>query len=84
MDVKPTRRDFLAGASGASVGLVPEPATKEHLERVRDVASRLRHGYPERYVALATQVEDDFKLRQATIDAQHLGRLAAYRLISVL
>ena len=62
-----------------SVGMVPEPPSKEHLERIRDVTESLRCGHAERYVVLANKVEDVLGLAKTRIDAAHLGNIDTFR-----
>ena len=62
-----------------SVGMVPEPPGRDHLSRIRDVAERLRQDYASRYVDLASQVEAELGLDQASIDAACLGRIDTFR-----
>jgi hypothetical protein len=62
-----------------SVAMVPEPPSKEHVERLRDVAESLRRGHADRYVALASKVEADLGLGKAKIDAGHLGNIDTFR-----
>ncbi|KAA3641212.1 MAG: PglZ domain-containing protein [Armatimonadetes bacterium] len=62
-----------------SVAMVPEPPSKEHVERLRDVAENLRRGHFDCYVALANRVEADLGLGKAKIDAGHLGNIDTFR-----
>jgi hypothetical protein len=62
-----------------SVAMVPEPLSKEHVERLRDVAESLRRGHADRYVALANKVEADLGLGKAKIHAGHLGNIDTFR-----
>ena len=62
-----------------SVGMVTEPPSKEHVERIRDVAESLRRGHAERYMDLANKVEGDLGLGKAKIDAGHLGNIDTFR-----
>jgi len=62
-----------------SVAMVPEPPSKEHVERLRDVAESLRRGHADRYVALANKVEGDLGLGKSKIDAGHLGNIDTFR-----
>lgn len=61
-----------------SVAMVPEPPSKEHVERLRDVAESLRRGHADRYVALANKVEGDLGLGKAKIGAGHLGNIDTF------
>ena len=62
-----------------SVAMIPEPPTKEHLERIRDIADRLRSRHANDYVGLANQVESELGLGKASIDATHLGKIDTFR-----
>ena len=62
-----------------SVAMVPEPPSKEHVARVRDVAESLRCGHAESYVVLANKVEADLGLAKAKIEASHLGNIDTFR-----
>ena len=62
-----------------SVAMVPEPPSKEEVERLRDVAESLRRGHAGRYVALANKVEADLRLDKAKIDAGYLGNIDTFR-----
>jgi hypothetical protein len=62
-----------------SVSMVPTPPTKEHGERIRDVAAGLRRDFAERYVELADRVATDLRLQDAQVDAAHLGTIDTFR-----
>jgi hypothetical protein len=72
-------RADLGGALPASVSLVPTPPTKEHVERIRDVATRLRRDFAERYVELADRVTTDLSVQDAQVDAVHFGTIDTFR-----
>jgi len=59
--------------------MIPEPPGRDHLSRIRDVAERLRQDYASRYIDLASQVEAELGLDQASIDAACLGRIDTFR-----
>lgn len=63
----------------ASIGMIPAPPLKDQLDRVREVAQRLRKEFPERYVAIADQVEDEIALRHVAIDPACLGSIDTFR-----
>ncbi len=63
----------------ASLGMIPQPSTKEQLDRARDVAARLRTSHPDAYESLADQVESKLGLRSAGIDPAHLGAIDTFR-----
>ena len=62
-----------------SVAMVPDPPSKEYVERIRDVAESLRHGHADSYVALANKVEVDLGLAEAKIEVGHLGNIDTFR-----
>ena len=62
-----------------SVAMVPDPPSKEYVERIRDVAGSLRRGHADSYVALANKVEVDLGLAEAKIEAGHLGNIDTFR-----
>ena len=62
-----------------SVAMVPDPPSKEHVERIRDVAESLRRGHADSYVALSNKVESDLGLAEAKIEAGHLGDIDTFR-----
>ena len=62
-----------------SVAMVPDPSSKEHVERIRDVAESLRRGHADSYVALSNKVEADLGLAKAKIEADHLGNVDTFR-----
>lgn len=72
-------RADLASDPPQSVSMVPEPPSKEHVERLRDVAESLRRDHADRYVALANKVEADLGLDKAKVDAGHLGNIDTFR-----
>ncbi len=62
-----------------SVSRLPSPASKEHTERSRDVAARLRRDSPEKYAPIADRVEAELGLADSKIDAAALGRIDTFR-----
>ena len=62
-----------------SVAMVPDPPSKEQVERIRDVAESLRRGHADSYVALSDKVEADLGLAKAKMDAGHLGNIDTFR-----
>jgi PglZ domain len=72
-------RSDLSGEPPVSIGMVPTPSLKDQLDRVREVAQRLRKEFPERYVAIADQVEDEHALPHAAIDPACLGSIDTFR-----
>ena len=72
-------RSDLECAPPQSVAMVPEPRSKEHVERLRDVAESLRRRHAGRYVDFANTVEAHLGLGKAKIDAGHLGNIDTFR-----
>jgi hypothetical protein len=72
-------RSDLAGDPPSSIAMVPTVPSKDHLDRVREVAQRLRREFPERYVGLANQVEHDLALDGAALDPARLGAIDTFR-----
>jgi PglZ domain len=62
-----------------SLAMIPAPPTKEHLERVREVAYGLRRGFGSEYPSLADQVETDLGLKVAEAGAAYLGSIDTFR-----
>jgi hypothetical protein len=72
-------RSDLSCEPPASIGMVPAPSLKDQLDRVREVAQRLRKEFPKRYVAIADQVEGELALGHAVIDPACLGSIDTFR-----
>ena len=72
-------RSDLDCAPPQAVGMVPEPPSKEHLNRTREVAETLRCNHATRYVGLAEKAEGDLGLATAKIDAGSLGKIDTFR-----
>jgi PglZ domain len=68
----------------ASISMVPIPPSKEQLDRVREIADGLRRRFANRYVELADRVEQELSLRDARIDAAHLGNIDTFRFEEIL
>ena len=62
-----------------SVAMVSDPPSKEHAERICDVAEGLRRGHADSYVALSSKVEAELGLAVAKIEASHLGNIDTFR-----
>jgi hypothetical protein len=62
-----------------SVSMVPVPAGKEQVDRLREVAETLRKTYADQYVVLANRVASDLNLESARLDAAHLGSIDTFR-----
>ena len=61
------------------LSLIPAPRTNEQLDRVRDVAARLREAHADTFEELADQVETTLGLSTAGIDPAHLGSVDTFR-----
>jgi hypothetical protein len=72
-------RSDLSCEPPASIGMVPTPPLKDHIDRVREVAQRLRKEFPERYVAIADQIEGELALGHTAIDPACLGSIDTFR-----
>ena len=72
-------RSDLSGGQPRLLSMIPEPETKEQLDRLREVATRLRDAHADAYEGLADQVETTLGLGMAAIDPAHLGSAATFR-----
>ena len=72
-------RSDLACAPPHAVAMVPEPPSKEHVSRTREVAETLRRNHATGYVELAEKVEGDLGLATVEIDAGSLGKIDTFR-----
>jgi len=72
-------RSDLKCAPPPSLGLIPEPATKDQLGCVKKVNDRLRSVFPEAYQAAADTVEKDLHLASAGLAPEHLGAVDTFR-----
>ncbi len=63
----------------ASLEGVPRPKTKEEEAALRELARRLRTGFPDAYAALADRVEEELGLRTAKLPAGSLGTIDTFR-----
>jgi len=72
-------RGDLACDPPTSVAMVPDPPTKEHSERLREVARSLREGYADGYVEMATRVEQQLGLDKAGLGGADLGQIDTFR-----
>ena len=62
-----------------SLSMLPAPEAREQLDRIRDVATRLRDAHADEYEGLADQVETMLGLRIAGIDPAQLGSVDTFR-----
>lgn len=72
-------RSDLRGAAPGQLDVVPAPPTKEGLQRVCDVAERLRREHPDAYSDIADGIEREFNLPGLKIDADALGTTDTFR-----
>lgn len=72
-------RSDLGGKAPGQLDVVPAPPTKEELQRVRDVAERLRREHPDAYSDIADGIERELNLPALKIDADALGTIDTFR-----
>lgn len=72
-------RSDLQGDAPASLAKIPEPPSREHVDRVRDLAQALRDDHAEAYVTRADQVAQELRLADAKIPAGALGAIDTFR-----
>lgn len=72
-------RSDLGGKAPGQLDVVPAPPTKEELQRVRDVAERLRSEHPDVYSDIADGIERELNLPALKIDADALGTIDTFR-----
>ena len=72
-------RADLGGPAPASLDLISAPATKEQLDRVREVAERLRRAHAATYTAIADGIETELQLPMLGIAAAALGTIDTFR-----
>ncbi len=63
----------------SSISMIPVCPAKEHQERVRRLAERLRKEHPNAYTALADVVETELALAQMPLDPSGLGNIDTFR-----
>src|SRR5690606_15268405 len=66
-------RSDLGGKAPGQLDVVPAPPTKDELQRVRDVAERLRREHADTYSDIADGIERELNLPALKIDADALG-----------
>jgi hypothetical protein len=71
-------RDDLSCDPPASVGMIPEPQTKEQLHLVQKTAHAMRDNHEDEYVGIASRMEKDLGLLNQHIDPQNLGRVDTF------
>lgn len=72
-------RSDLGGKAPGQLDVVPAPPTKEELQRVRDVAERLRREHSDAYSDIADGIERELNLPALKIDADALGTIDTFR-----
>jgi len=72
-------RSDLSCPPPASLEGIPVPKSKEEELAVRDLALRLRTGFPDAYADLADRVELELGLRTASLSAGSLGAIDTFR-----
>jgi hypothetical protein len=72
-------RSDLGGKAPDQLDVVPAPPTKEELQRIRDVAERLRREHPDAYSDIADGIERELNLPALKIDAEALGTIDTFR-----
>ena len=72
-------RADLASEAPSQLDVIPTPPTKDEMQRVRDVAERLRHEYPDAYTEIADGLERELNLPALAIDADALGTIDTFR-----
>ncbi|HEX3128028.1 MAG TPA: PglZ domain-containing protein [Thermoanaerobaculia bacterium] len=72
-------RSDLSCPPPACIEGVAIPKNKDEEAALRDLARRLRTGFPDEYAVLADRVEDDLGLRGATLPAGSLGAIDTFR-----
>lgn len=72
-------RSDLSSAPPAALDSVSMPKAKSEVAAVRDLASRLRVNFSDRYPAIADRVEDELGLRNVAIPAESLGSIDTFR-----
>lgn len=69
----------LVGKAPGQLDVVPTPPTKDELQRVRDVAVRLRREHADAYSDIADGIERELNLPALKIDADALGAIDTFR-----
>lgn len=72
-------RTDLAGKAPGPLEVVQTPPTKEEMQRVRDVAERLRREHPDAYSEIADGLERELNLPALMFDADALGTIDTFR-----
>jgi hypothetical protein len=72
-------RSDLGAAAPSALDVVPAPPNKDEVQRVRDVAERLRREHGDAYSKIADGIEREFNLPALNIDADVLGTIDTFR-----
>lgn len=72
-------RSDLVGPAPPSMNSVMAPPTVVQLERTREVATALRRSHADRYPAMADRVEAEFRVCEAGVRPEALGRIDTFR-----
>lgn len=72
-------RSDLRGEAPRPLTVVPTPPTKDEMQRVREVAARLRRDHPDAYSRIADGIERELGLPALKIDAALLGTIDTFR-----
>ncbi len=72
-------RSDLGGKAPGQLDVVPAPPTKDELQRVRDVAERLRREHADAYSDIADGIERELNLPALEIGADALGTIDTFR-----
>lgn len=72
-------RADLGSTPPSLLALVPEPANKEMLKRVGEVAVQLRDKHGDDYIGIADTIEKEFDLASADLDPATLGAIDTFR-----
>lgn len=72
-------RNDLQGDPPGALDMVPDPATKSHLDLVQQVAKALRSAHAHQYVNLADSIEQELKMTTLGIAPDRLGQIDTFR-----
>jgi hypothetical protein len=72
-------RTDLEGEPPQVVSMIPTPPSKDHDSRIGDVVTRLRQGFPSRYIEIADRIEAELALTGNGIEATQLGTTDTFR-----
>lgn len=72
-------RSDLAGTAPGQLDVVPAPPTTDEMQRVREVAERLRREHPDGYSDIADGIERELNLPALKFDPDALGTIDTFR-----